>query len=86
MSKKVKHPSPYTGLESCEVCWADTSEIPITIYKGIPYCDIDLDKAIQLNREEVYLRNRALVELKASRNRCTDRFIEIYSNAIKNEN
>jgi glycosyltransferase involved in cell wall biosynthesis len=45
-----------------------------------------LDRAILLNREEVYLRNRALVELKASRNRCTDRFIEIYSNAIKNEN
>jgi hypothetical protein len=52
MSKKVIHPSPYTGLESCEVCWADTSEIPITVYKGIPYCDVDLDKAIQFEREE----------------------------------
>ena len=45
-----------------------------------------LDRAILLNSEEVYLRNRALVELKASRNRCTDRFIEIYSNAIRHEN
>jgi len=44
--KKVIHPSPYTGLESCEVCWAGTDETNITIYKGVPYCDLDLDRAI----------------------------------------
>lgn len=36
---KLLHPSPYTGLESCEVCWADQQETDITIYKNIPYCE-----------------------------------------------
>lgn len=44
---KILHPSPYTGLESCEVCWADENETEITIYKGTPYCEIDLERAIQ---------------------------------------
>jgi hypothetical protein len=46
------HASPYTGLESCEVCWADENETEITIYKGIPYCEVDLNRAIQFEREE----------------------------------
>jgi hypothetical protein len=46
------HASPYTGLESCEVCWADENETEITIYKGIPYCEADLNRTIQFEREE----------------------------------
>lgn len=48
---KVKHPSPYTGLESCEVCWADKNETEIIIHKGIPYCEADLNRALLTERE-----------------------------------
>ena len=48
---KILHPSPYTGLESCEVCWADENETEIIIFDGIPYCEVCLDRDLQGEEE-----------------------------------
>ena len=44
------HASPYTKLESCEVCWADEEETEIIVYKGVPYCATDLNREIESER------------------------------------
>jgi len=46
----ILHPSPYTGLESCEVCWADEEETSITIYDNVPYCDVCLDRQLDFEK------------------------------------
>ena len=47
----ILHPSPYTGLESCEVCWADEEETEITVHNGIPYCEQCLDRDLEEGEE-----------------------------------
>lgn len=33
-------------MTQCEVCWAKDSETTISEYKGLLYCDYDLERAI----------------------------------------
>lgn len=47
---KTLHPSPYTGLESCEICWADEEETEIILYKDMTLCQYDLDSVIDSER------------------------------------
>jgi glycosyltransferase involved in cell wall biosynthesis len=60
----------------------------VNLQNGIIESDTEnpLKNAILLNGEEIYSKNREVVELKASRKRCTNRFIELYTKAINNEN
>ncbi len=47
------HASPYTGRESCQVCWADEEETEIIVYKGVPYCATDLNIEIESGKGAV---------------------------------
>jgi hypothetical protein len=49
--RNILHPNPYTGLESCEVCWADENETEIFFHNGIPYCEQCLDRDLEEGEE-----------------------------------
>jgi hypothetical protein len=57
---KPLHPSPYNPRRaSCEICWADSSETIIYLYRrkqpheNSTYCDLHYGEITQADRQEV---------------------------------